>query len=146
MLLVHSQHHSLNVSMMSPIYSPFSNRYLSMTFSVLPVTIVIHPTSNRPLHLSYTTLIQFSLLSSTQLQSLPCMIQLCRCSLCWSRSALIPSFNTPCTTAAINTPSPPFSTLCNNSMTPPNLPTTIPPLMMTLAYGLALMHVLVITP
>jgi uncharacterized protein YlxW (UPF0749 family) len=59
----HSQHHSLNVSMMSPISSPFSNHYLSMTFSVLPATIMINPTSNRPLHLSYTTLIQFSLLS-----------------------------------------------------------------------------------
>ena len=51
---------------------------------------------------------------------------LCRCSLCWSHSVLIPSSNTPYTTAAINAPSLPFSTPCNNSMTPPNLLTTIP--------------------
>jgi hypothetical protein len=31
-------------------------------------------------------------------------------------------------------------------MTPPSLPTTIPPLMLTLAYGPALMPILVATP
>ena len=35
---------------------------------------------------------------------------------------LIPSSNTPYTTAAINTPSLPFSTPCNNSMTHPACP------------------------
>ena len=39
-----------------------------------------------------------------------------------------------------------LSTTCSNSMTPHSLSTTIPPLMMTLAYGPALMPVLVIIP
>jgi hypothetical protein len=63
-----------------------------------------------------------------------------------SHSVLIPSSNTPYTTAAINTPSLHLSTPCNNSMTPPILPTTIHPLMMTLEYGPASMPVLVTIP
>ena len=39
---VHSQHHSLNASMMSLISSTSSNHYPLMTFSVLPAIIMIH--------------------------------------------------------------------------------------------------------
>ncbi len=100
----------------------------------------------RSWRLSYVTLIQFLMLSSTQSRSLPYMTQFCRYSLCCLHSVQIPSSNTPYITAAINTPSLPFSTPCNNSMTPPGLPTTIPRLMTTLAHGPALIPVLVITP
>ena len=70
---VHSQHHSLNASMLSLISSTSSNHYPSMTFSVLPAIIMIHLRSHLPLRPSYTSPIQHSMLFSTLSRSSPAL-------------------------------------------------------------------------